>query len=199
MDDVDAELPDQAHQRHRVAAHDQRVFRGERQGQMRRTCPRDFALQRAALGGDIGGPSRLDQRSREFDGAALGAAGDETREDLQHHRRAPCRRSGHDAIVDAHSAGRISPMSSPATSNTPGWCNNRLPPARRIGPGRRVPRRVPLRHDRHQGPVISRIIAAAAGRPICGSTISAMAHRAAMPRWARSAAGRRTRLRFSIR
>ena len=44
-------------------------------------------------------------------------------------------------------------MSSPATSNTSGWCNNRLPPACRIDPGRRVPRRVSLRHDRHQGPV----------------------------------------------
>ncbi len=114
MDDVDAELPYQAYQRHRVPPHDQRVFRGERQGQMRCTCPCNFAFERASSRGDIGGPSRLDQRSREFDGAALGAAGDETGEDLQHHRGAPCRRNGHNGIVDAHSSRPISPMSSPA-------------------------------------------------------------------------------------
>ena len=44
MDDVDVELPDQARQLRSVALHDQRVFRGERQGQMRGTCPRDFAF-----------------------------------------------------------------------------------------------------------------------------------------------------------
>ena len=92
MDDVDAELPDQPRQRRSVAAHDERVLRGERQGQMGGARPGDIALQGAAARGDIGRPSRRDQRARELDGAALGAAGDEAGEDLQYRRRAPCRR-----------------------------------------------------------------------------------------------------------
>ena len=84
VDYVDAEPSDQMRQLRGVAAHHQRVLRGERQGQMCRTCPGNVVLQGTAARGDIRRPSRLDQRTREFDGAALGAAGNETRKDLQH-------------------------------------------------------------------------------------------------------------------
>ena len=104
VDDVDAELPHQARQLRGVAAHDQRVLRGEWQRQVSGACPGNVMLQRTAARGDIGDPSRFDQRARELDGAALGAAGHEAGQDLQHRRRAPCRHSGQDAIVDAHSA-----------------------------------------------------------------------------------------------
>ena len=43
----------------------------------------------------------------------------------------------------------------PEDSSTSGRRDNRLPPARRRGAGDRLPRRLPLRHDRHQG-VVSR-------------------------------------------
>ena len=39
----------------------------------------------------------------------------------------------------------------PTKPNTPGWRHNRLPPPCRYASGHRLPRRLPLRHDRHQG------------------------------------------------
>ena len=64
-------------QRRRVAAHQQRVLRGERQRQMGGARADDVAFQRAAAGSDIRGPSRRDERRRQIDGAALGAARDQ--------------------------------------------------------------------------------------------------------------------------
>jgi hypothetical protein len=80
--DVDTELRDQPQERFGVAPDDQRIFGRERQGQVASSCSRKVALQRAAAGADKRSPSGRRKRSRQFDGAALRPAGDETRDYL---------------------------------------------------------------------------------------------------------------------
>ncbi len=90
VNNVDAELRDQPHQGMGVAAHDQRVFRGERQGQVAGSGSRHVALQWPTARRDIRDPPGGRQRSRQFDGAALGPTGDKAWQDLQHRRWAAC-------------------------------------------------------------------------------------------------------------
>ena len=68
--------------------------------------PGEIALQGAAGGSNAGFPSRRSQRSRQLDSAALGAARDKAREDLQYCGRAFfCLGTGHVSVV-GHSAVR---------------------------------------------------------------------------------------------
>ena len=77
-----------AGQRGTIAAHDQRVLRRQRQGQVNAAAAGDEMFERAAGGGDVGVPTGRGQRFGEFDRAALGAARNKARDDLQDRRRA---------------------------------------------------------------------------------------------------------------
>ena len=102
MDDVDLVAADDLDQRRRVAADDQRVFRRQRQADMRRAGARQLALHRPALGRDIGGPACGGQRGGDLDGAALHTTRDKARDHLQHGGRAGFLRSLVDGILACH-------------------------------------------------------------------------------------------------
>ena len=71
--------------------------------------------------------------------------------------------------------------------------DHRLFAARREESGRGLARRVPFRHERHQGAGAGCAGPSRAAAPICASTISATAHRRARSATARSRAGATTR------
>ena len=109
MHDVDPAAADELGESLGVAADHQRVFRGERQGDVPRADPRQFLFHRAAGRGDIGGPPGRNQRTGKIDGALLDAAGNQARNHLQYRRRTGFCRPGFfqnrgDAIVAEHVA-----------------------------------------------------------------------------------------------
>ena len=208
MDDVDAETSDQHDPaRPAIAAHDQRVLRGERQGQMSGAGARDLiAFHRAAGRGDIRSP------------AGRGQARPPTRPCRARPR--PKRGSGRPATPPAGGlpASGVLAVAGMVLSSADSFQLAASPPmtfardylARHDGATiayRRLAGAAPgivflggfaLQHDRHQGAVSRRILPPPRPRLMCASIISGTASRAAISPTARSAAGPRMRSRSSI-
>ena len=213
MDDVDAEPPDDADQRRRVAAHDQRVLRGQRQCQVGGAAAGEVAFDRAAGRGDIGVPAGRDERRRQFDGAALGPARNQARDDLQNRRRAAFwrRSSGRRSSGGRSSASRSMMLSSP--SLPPGRKPAMNPPQflsrpdgatiayhRLAGAAPGIVFLAGSRSDmtRHQGAVSRGLLPAARARLCAVRLFRPRRVERRFRSTARSAAGPRTRSRSSI-
>src|SRR5262249_17814771 len=106
MDDVDADAPNQSRQCSGVAADQERIFRGKREGQMHCARADNVPFHWAAGGGDVGGPTPCNQSPSQLDRARLGTTRDEARDDLQYRRGTAFWRSGPGVIVDTHSTRR---------------------------------------------------------------------------------------------
>ena len=123
----------------------------------------DVMFERAAGRGDIGVPSGRRQRRRQFDGAALGPARYEARDDLQYRRRAALPRAG--LLTEEAWCYRRRPLGLPQARDdcaripvAPRWPDDRLSPGAGRAARNRLSRWPALRHDRRQGALSRRIL-----------------------------------------
>ncbi len=97
VNDVDAVLLDQRGEPGGIAAHDERVLRCQRQGEVDAAVAGQLVHHLAARGGDVGTPAGGGERGGNVDGAALDAAADQARQHLEHARGAALSRHCRDA------------------------------------------------------------------------------------------------------